>query len=75
MRVAISNHHAGQICYPVVAAVSRGHYDVHVVLTWIDQSQPKGSREYGRDEFTGPIPAAEKWLREQGVRLDAQGIH
>ncbi len=76
-KVAISNYHAGQICYPVVEAYRRGSKRVAVTLVWIDQSCAKtdAEREFNRAEFTGETFAAERWLREQGVHLDAQGIY
>lgn len=76
-RVAISNYHNGQICYPTVDAEWQGRGHVIVRLVWIDQSEPRSSpkREYGQAGFTGTVKAAEAWLIEQGVKLDAQGIH
>ena len=76
-KVAISNYHNGQICYPVVEAYRRGSRRVNVTLYWVNHSEPSDSpnREFNRAEFTGATMDAEQWLREQGIHLDGQGIH
>ena len=77
LKVAISNNHRGQICFPTVNARMAGKGRVHVILEWVDQSEPSDSpkRYYNRDEFTGLTADAEKWLMSHGVSLDAQGIY
>ena len=76
-KVAISNYHNGQICYPVAEAARLGRTKVVVRLYWVDQSLPHGDarREFKHAEFTGSMREAETWLMAQGVILDAQGIH
>ena len=77
LKVALSNCHNGQICYPVVDATAAGRNRVVVTLPWVDQSIAPGyaGPEYKQSEFAGTSSAAESWLAEQGIVLDAEGIH
>jgi hypothetical protein len=72
-RVAISQHHAGQIVQPVVTATAAPGVDrVTVTLQRYDASDRTSTVAR---EFTGQTKDAEKWLTAEGVHLDAQGIH
>jgi len=72
MRVAISGYHNGQMVYPCVAVSEAGRGRVRVRLHWHDLSDKTNTED---EVFVGNITEAEKWLEQQGVHLDAQGIY
>ena len=72
LKCAISNYHNGQIVYPVVTVAAAGRGHVTVDLYWYDSSDQTHLRP---GSFRGPRADAERWLMDQGVRLDAQGIY
>jgi hypothetical protein len=71
--VPISPYHAGQTCHPVVDATWIGPDKISIKLHWLDYSGNE-RQEYGHSEFTGTKTGAEKWLANEGVRLEGTGI-
>ena len=72
LKCAISGYHDGQIVQPVVAVTVAGRGHVEVTLYWHDSSD---GEHLHPALFRGPRADAERWLMDQGVHLDAQGIY
>jgi hypothetical protein len=74
--VAISKFHQGQNCRPVCVVYSgevKGETLFSVSVKWIDDAGK--TIHDALYSPTGDVTDCEIWLEQQGVRLDATGIH